>query len=286
MGNPFAAYHPSVGFAYLVVAIVFSMAAFHPVYVACSLAGALCCSLLVRGARATAKTALFALPLVACIALANMLFSSTGATELFAIGSRAFYLEAACFGACMGCLFAAMMLWFACYAAIMDSEATASLMGAALPTVSLMVSQVVGLVPQFLRRGKAIGAVQEACSAARAAGRSDALRQRLRTVNVLMSWGMEDCLVRADCMRARGYGCLPSRTRFRKQRFAWRDGAMLAGLAALSVVNAALAAAACSQFEFYPSMSNLVPWWGYAPYLLFMGIPLALALRERVSWNR
>ena len=284
MNNVFSAYHPSVGFTYLVVVIAFAMAAFHPVYIGCSLAGALCCSLIVRGLRSTAKTTMLVLPLVACIALANLLLSPMGSTVVFSIGTHAFYLEAAFFGTCMGCLFAAMMLWFASYAAIMDSEATATLMGTALPTVSLMVSQVMGLVPQYLRRGRAISLSQKATSVANPTGRIAGTRRSLRSINVLISWSMEDGLVRADCMRARGYGCRTIRSRYRKQRFAWRDGVALGLVALLAVVNAGLAAVACGQFVFYPTTSSLVGWWGYLPYLTLMAVPLVLWLKEKMQW--
>ena len=288
MGNVFAAYHPVVGFAYLCTAIVFCMAAFHPVYVAISLLGALACSLVVSGPRRTGKALAFALPLGACITLGNLLLSAAGSTVLFSVGSHAFYLESACFGATMGCLFAAMMLWFASYAAVMDSEATTTLMGSALPTVSLMVSQVMGLVPQFLRRGRAIGAVQQASTAARVSGgdrRAERSRPSLRILSVLMSWGMEDGIVRADCMRARGYGCGLQRSRYRRQRFCWRDGIACATIALLAVANAALAAVACSQFDLYPTMDTLVPWWGYLPYLVMVLLPTLLAVREALLWN-
>ena len=285
MRNVFSAYHPAVGFFYLVAAIAFCMSAFHPVYVTLSLAGALGCSLMVRGASRTLKTAALALPLALCIVVANTLFSAAGATELFAVVGRAFYLESACFGATMGAMFTAMLLWFSCYAAIMDSEATGALMGAALPTVSLMVSQVVGLVPEFLRRGAMIESVQKAnAAAAQPAGKAK-VGHALNTLSTLMSWGMEEGIVRADSMRARGYGCQPKRTRYRKQRFGMLDGVLLGVLAVLAVGNAALVAIACGQFSFYPTMSTLVAWWGYVPYAVLMALPLALYVREVLAWH-
>ena len=100
-----------------------------------------------------------------------------------------------------------------------------------------------------------------------------------------MSWGMEDGIVRADSMRALGYGCGIARSRYRRQRFAWRDGVLLGVVAALAVVNATLAAVACSQFSFYPTMDTLVAWWGYLPYVALMALPVLLAIREAALWH-
>ena len=284
MRNLFSAYHPLVGFSYLAVAIVFCMAAFHPVYIAISFAGAITSSFVFKGIKPTLRSLTWTVPLCIIIAIGNMIFSSAGSTELFSILGRSFYLESLCYGITMGGMFAAMMLWFMVYAAIMDSESTATVMGNILPLVSLMISQVMRLVPQFLKRGASIQAVQNATSAAAVHTKKDIMGQNLRTLSVLMSWGMEDGIVRSDAMRARGYGCGIKRSRYRRQRFSARDGIALAVIVTLTAINAFLATVACSQFSFYPYMDTLVVWWGYAPYIIFVAIPLFLAVKERLAW--
>ena len=284
MRNVFSAYHPLVGFWYLAIAIVFCMAAFHPVYVGISFAGAFASSLLFKGFKPTMRSFVWIVPLCVLIAVCNMLFNSAGTNELFSLFGRSFYLEALCYGITMGAMFAAMMMWFMVYAAVMDSESTAAVMGNALPLVSLMISQVMRLVPQFIKRGYAIGAVQSTTSAAAARTKKESFGQNLRTLSVLMGWGMEDGIVRGDAMRARGYGCGIKRTRYRRQRFALHDGVMLAFMVLLTALNTFLAVVACSQFSFYPYMDTLVMWWGYIPYCIFVAIPLFLAIKERLAW--
>lgn len=284
MRNVFSAYHPTVAFAYLAISIVFTMAAFHPVYVALSFMGALCASFVFKGVRRTVRSMAWTIPLCLVIALFNMLFTAAGSTVLFQLFGRSFYLEALCYGLANGLMFAAMMLWFMVYANVMDSESTAAVMGGVLPLISLMISQVMRLVPQFIRRGQAIGAVQGATSAAAARTKREVFSQNLRTLSVLMGWGMEDGIVRGDAMLARGYGCGKKRTRYRRQRFAVRDGVTLAVLVLLTGANAFLASVACSQFSFYPYMDTLVVWWGYIPYAVFMLVPASLAVKEKVAW--
>ena len=281
MTNPFATYHPLVGFAYVAAAIAFAMLAFHPVYVGLSLAGALAACLAVRGLAATLRLMAPVMVLWAAIAAFNTLFSPAGATLLVTVFGRGLSVEALAYGATMGGLFAAMTLWFSVYDAVMDSEASATVAGNAAPMVALMVSQVMRLVPQYLQRGRAVGAVQACTTAAAPRTRREAWGARLRTMSVLMGWGMEDGIVRGDAMRARGWGCGVRRTRYRRQRWAARDTAALALIAAFVALNAFLASVACGQFGFYPYMDTLVAWWGYAPYAVFMAAPTALAVRER-----
>lgn len=284
MRNPFSVYHPVVAFVYLAGAICFTMLAFHPVYVGLSFAGAFAVSLVCKGLRRTVSSLWFLLVMWAVVAVANLALSSAGSTVLLTVFGHALYLEAFCYGLAMGGMLAATLLWFMVYATVMDSEATAAVFGSVLPTVSLMVSQVLRLVPQFIKRGQAVGAVHTAASAAAPTNKRQEAAQHARLLSVLMGWGMEDGLQRSDAMRARGYGCGVARTRYRRQRFAMRDGVLVGVLVVLIVLNAILAVVACSQFSFYPYMDTLVVWWGYVPYVVFMLVPVVLAGKERAAW--
>ena len=257
-----------------------------PVYLALSLAAALSYSIILRGVRATLRTALWQMPLILVMAVANPLFSAMGSTELFRIGLRAFYLESLVFGACMGAMLVCVLLWFSNASRVLSSDKVMALFGNAAPTIGLMLSMAMRLVPQFMRRGATVGDVQRACTSARATGLLEGARSQLRMTSVLMGWGMEDSLETADAMRARGWGARARRTTYRRCRFRARDGAALGVLAALAALNAVLAYVACTQFHFYPTLSALTVWWGYVPFAVLAFAPLALEARERARWTR
>ncbi len=160
----FDRYHPAVAFGYFACMLAFSMAAMQPVYLALSLAAALAYSVVLRGVRATLRTALWQMPLILVMALANPLFSAMGSTELFRIGLRAFYLESLVFGACMGAMLSCVLLWFSNASRALSSDKVMALFGDAAPTIGLMLSMAMRLVPQFMRRGAAVGDVQRACT--------------------------------------------------------------------------------------------------------------------------
>lgn len=282
--NPFSAYHPAVALTYLVCAAAFAMAAMQPVYAGLSLVGALVCATCVRGKEALRRGAWLPV-LVAVVAGANLLFVGEGSTTLFAVGERSFTLEALLYGLCSGVMLAAVFTWMTSYAACMDSAATTALIGRAWPTVSLMISQVMRLVPQFARRGRTVASALAATPAAAPQGARERTASNLRTVSVLMGWGLEDSLARADSMRARGYACGAKRTTYRRYRLRRADVVVLAATAALALVNIPLAAIACAQYSFYPTPPQLVVWWGYLPYAALMLLPAALSLREWWLWR-
>ena len=137
-------------------ALALTMACMHPVFACLSLAGALACSVVCRGLRATLLSLRWVIPLCLIVSAANPFFVASGSTELFRIGPRAFYAEALAYGLCSGAVFAAVFLWFASYSACLDSERSMMLFGNRLPTITLMVSQVLRLVPQFVSRGHTV----------------------------------------------------------------------------------------------------------------------------------
>ena len=283
--NPFATYHPAVAFVFLACAIVISMAALQPVFVALSFLGALACSVVCRGARATAGSFVWIVPLWLVVAIANPLFSASGSTEILRIGVRAVYVESLVYGACSGGMLASVFLWFSSYAACMNSANTMALFGNVLPIVSLMVSQVMRLVPQFVARGRGIAAAQDAVSAAAPQTKRQQTAGRLRIVSVLMGWGMEDGIERSDAMRARGYDCGARRTTYKRYRFGRADVSVLAAIVVLAAVAGACAAAVCLRFSFYPTLSGWGAWWAYLPYALLMAVPSALRFKEWLLWR-
>ena len=283
--NPFATYHPAVAFVFLACAIVISMAALQPVFVALSFLGALACSVVCRGARATAGSFVWIVPLWLVVAIANPLFSASGSTEILRIGVRAVYAESLVYGACSGGMLASVFLWFSSYAACMNSANTMALFGNVLPIVSLMVSQVMRLVPQFVARGRGIAAAQDAVSAAAPQTKRQQTAGRLRIVSVLMGWGMEDGIERSDTMRARGYDCGARRTTYKRYRFGRADASVLAAIVVLAAIAGACAAAVCLRFSFYPTLSGWGAWWAYLPYALLMAVPSALRFKEWLLWR-
>ena len=285
MTNVFHTYHPAVAFAYLACAIALAMACMHPVYAALSLAGALAASAVCRGLRATLLSLRWVVPVCLVVAAANPLFVASGSTELFRLGTRAIYAEALFYGLCSGAMFASVFLWFASYSACMDSENSMALFGNVAPTVTLMVSQVLRLVPQFVSRGRAISDVQDCVSAAAARDKREESGDRMRIVSVLMGWGMEDALERSDAMRARGYDCGSRRTTYARFRFGRSDAAVLALVVVLAAASALCACAALANFSFYPTISGVAPFWLYIPYALLMAVPSVLWLYDWLVWR-
>lgn len=314
----FDVFHPAIALAYFASMLVLCMAAMQPVCLILSLIGAAAYAALLRGWRASVRSAVWQAPLVVVLAVANPLFSASGSTELFHIGLRAVYLESLVYGLCMGLMLVTVLLAFSNASRVLTSDKVMELTGTAVPVIGLMLSMTARLVPQFVRRGADIASVHRACTATRAAGfgieddggyRSDRQKDRgasgggtrggsgrqarshgkiagrLRQVSVLMGWSMEDSLETAAAMKARGWGAGVRRSVYARHRFKHADALALAVVLALGALAAASAWFACASFTFYPVISGFAPWWVYVPFALFALLPVAFEAGERARWR-
>ena len=276
--------HPAVPAVFLVLTLGMTMASAQPVLIGISFVGAFAYSACVRGFWASMASLRWQIPLVAVIAVLNPLFSASGSTEVAHIGFRVIYLESLCYGFAMGGLFVSSALWFQAAATMLPAEKILALLGNVLPVVSLMISQCMRLVPRFVRQGRLIAAVQGVAEP-RGAGATEAVRSRLRMTSVLMGWTMEDSLEIADAMRARGWGAALRRSTYQRYRFTSADAAALAVIVLGAALCIAISVTATTQYSFFPTMSRLVPWWGYVPYAAWMLVPALLHVREAVRFR-
>ena len=285
--SAFNAFHPALAVAYFAIVLVFCMAVLHPVLTGLSFAGALAYHVFLVGWRRTLRTLAWQLPLVALIAILNPIFSAAGATEIARFGVMRIYLESICYGACMGLMFVSVMLWFSNASSVLTADKVMSVMGNTLPTISLMVSMTMRLVPKFVLRGNQVNVAQECCAPAQeGATRRQRLAERARQITVLMSWSMEDSLETADAMRARGWNPKTKRSTYLTHRMHRRDWVASIVLALLVASCILVAWHARSTFWFYPTMNPITPEPGYLLFVLLMAFPFLLEGEEWARWRR
>ena len=299
-------YHPLVPVVYLLAVLIFAMVLRQPALVGMSLLAAIAYHFALAGVRSTLGMLAWQLPMLLIIAFANPLFSGSGSTELLHIGTRVFYAEPLLYGFTTGGMLVAVMVWFSCGNRILDSDQLLLLGARFMPTVSLMVSMTLKLVPQFVRRGHQVADAQRACSAASVTaikardvvegvsrwerfldrdGSRSAVGGAARQVSVLMGWGMEDSLETADAMRDRAWGCGAKRSCYEARSFRAADGLLLAAVLLLVTASIACAVPLMNMFRFYPTVSGWGAWWLYVPYAALLLLPFMLELKEWLRWR-
>ncbi len=300
--RPFSTCHPVVPLACVLPTLLMAMLVVQPVYVGISLAGGLLLSSLVLGPSAILARLRWQLPFLALIVLLNPLFVRAGSTVLFELGPLAPRLEALLYGLCMGATLASVLLWFECCGQVLDADGVRDAWGGRLPSLALVTSMTFQLLPRLLYRVRQAEGVLAACTAAEGTGGAPGepveeggpathahwalpVRRRVRSLGVVLGWALEDSLERADSMRARGWGALPHRSFYARQRLRAADVTLALAFTLLGVLNALLARVALGQWHFYPQMPRLMAWWGYLPFVLQVLLPSLAVLADRVSWR-
>ena len=288
MERVLAGYHPIVSFSYFVVVIGTSMLYMNPVFQVISLIGALS-YLIILDRYKTLKLIKFIFVMVLVIAIINMIFVNRGSTVLFYLRSNPVTLESHFYGFVSGLMLGSVMVWFSCYNEIMTSDKFLYIFGKITPTIALIVSMTLRLIPKLIEQTKIIANSQKTLGIDYNEGNiSLKIKSCMRILSILVTWALEDAVQTADSMKARGYG-IKKRTSFQIFEFINRDMVMLVYILISGMFLLAGYINGYGQLIFYPTiqkidtdiLSNML----YITFFIISILPSIQELRERYKWR-
>lgn len=279
----FQSFHPVVPTTLFVGIILLAMFGLEPYLVALSLVFAVLFALATQGVAAALDKLRWQIPLLILICIINPLFNVRGTHLLFRLGPFLVYAESVAYGLVMGALLISVLMWIENMAYLIGNDELLVLGGGVLPTVALMLSMTMRLVPQLISRATTVRTALQATTSARASRTERATR--VRVMDALMSWALEDSLERSDAMRARGWGAVQHRTSFDAHPFRKRDLIALGAIACIIVLAALGVRDIVGGWNFYPSMASSASAVAYLPVAVLFSIPLAVIICERIWWE-
>ena len=178
------------------------------------------------------------IPLLLVLSLMNPVFNTYGEHVLFRYaGGRPYTLEALCYGAALGAMMVSVLMWFACYNAVMTSDKFLYLFGKMAPSVTLILTMVLRLVPSYKNKVTQLNGARHCIGKGTDTGdKKERMEHSMVLLSTLTSWALEGSVITADSMRSRGYGC-GKRTTFSIYRFENRDKVLLAVMILPSIVS-------------------------------------------------
>lgn len=287
MDRGFGGYHPLINFIFFIAAVVFGMFFVHPVFTAVCVIFSLIYYFTIKG-KGGIRFAAGMLLLAVLLTAINPIFNTLGDTVLFTyLGGRRYTLEALIYGACSAGMFFGVIIWFSCYNENMTSDKFIYIFGRIIPAVSLVLTMVLRLVPDFKRRTTAIEGARG--SIGKGGGdKKTRLKNSTSILSALTSWALEGAVTTADSMRSRGYG-LSGRTSFAIYRMKGRDHAALIVMMICIVGVIVCAALGGTAAQFIPSIEispfSLVTATGAAAYAILLAIPSAIHFWEELTWR-
>lgn len=279
--------NPIAAFLWLMVAAGIAMFCMNPLILSLSLLGALA-FLLVRSPEAGLRSILLYLAVMLASALINPLFVHNGATVLFVFNHNPVTLEALIYGLALGGVIASALCWFRSFHDIMTSDKLLYVFGSALPKLTLILSIALRYIPLLRKQARQVRNAQTALGLFREENAVDRLRGEMRIFSVLVTWALENGVITADSMSARGYG-IGRRTRFALFRFRRRDALLCAACLVLGGVTIAAIATKRLDCGFYPrfapSRPDAMGAVAYLAYALLALFPSLLEVEEKIRWK-
>ena len=259
----------------------------YPLLMLVSLCGAVL-FFLVRNGLTHGKEHLFFFLLFLILALANPLISHNGKTILFVMNHNPVTLEALLYGINSAAMIIGVLYWFRSFTQIMTSEKLLYITGAFSPKLSLVLSMALRFVPMFSRQSAKINDAQTAMGLYKDDNMIDDIKGRSRVFSVLITWALENGIITADSMEARGFG-VGRRTQLQRFRFCSRDIVLLIISLVLLLVTAAAVGTDSLSFTFYPSIKaeklGVVGAAGIISYSLLVLLPVIIETEVSLRWK-
>ncbi|MBR5371420.1 MAG: cobalt transport protein [Oscillospiraceae bacterium] len=246
----FDAMNPAAAAVHLLMTVCITIFCTEPILLTVSFIGALVFYLALNGSRNRAFH-IGAIGMPTLFALLNPLWNQHGTTVLFLINDRAITAEALFFGAMTGVRLAAVLYWFRIFSDLMTSEKLFYLFRFLSPKLALVFTMAVRNLTLFRQQAQRIQTAQKGLGLYREDHLIDDIRGRLRVFSILLTWALENGIVTANSMAARGYG-IGKRTSCTYFRWHTADLLFLAAVTGLGAAVIAGMVSGAGEWQFYP----------------------------------
>lgn len=281
----FAEYNPIAVAVCFVAAAGVAMFCMDPFVLLLSLAGGLLYFFSRNGFKGMAGHG-WTLLLFAVMALINPLTYHNGATVLFVMNSNPITLEALIYGVAASVMLIAVLYWFRSFSQIMTSDRLLYLFGALSPKLALILSMTLRYVPLFGQQVQKVRQAQKALGLYREDNIVDSFRANLRVFSVMVTWALENGIITADSMTARGYG-LDRRSHFSVFRWTREDALLLACTLLLTALTVwGITGRSISWYPLFamsPLSARVLA--GYISYGMLALLPVITDAKEAIAWR-
>ncbi len=272
---------------YYVCVIGIAMFLMHPVIICISLLGAVALFVTVEGRRGIRLHMWFIL-LFFILSVINPIWYHNGATVLFVVNDSPVTLEALLYGVFAAAMVISVLYRFRTFTLVMTADKLMRVFGMLSPKAALILSMALRYVPLMRRQTAKIRSTQRALGITSGESIAETLKAEMRVFSIMATWSLENGIITADSMEARGYG-EHRRTNYSTFRFGMSDGIFTA--VCLLLTGTVITAAALGElnYGFYPAMSeislSLPALVAYAAYFALAMLPAVLEWKEAVRWR-
>jgi len=286
--KPLNNYNPAVLFVYFLLLASLAMFAANPVMIAISFV-AMNAAAMAYTPEGLGRSYVFYGIIFVLTTLANPVFSHNGVTVLLVINDNPITLEAVLYGVMTGVMIVSVLLLFRVFSSLMTSDRLLYIFGRAFPKMGLLLAMTLRLVPLFGRQRRKIDDTQRTLGLYKNENAIDNIRGKFSVLSAMTTWGLENGIITADSMSARGYGLKRSRTSFSLYKTQKSDVWFIAAVIVTCAVIFLGIALDKLKTDFYPRIKMPeISLFSVICYVLYAGLaffPLAAKIKENLKWR-
>lgn len=282
MSRGFRSLHPAISFLYYTGAVLLLFLMNHPLFLLTSFFLLFAVNLLYDGGKAFFQWKGMMLMTAGVILIVNPLTSERGSHVLWVISGHHITLESILYGGIMAITMINVMAVFTSYQQVISSDKFLYLFAGFLPQWSLLTMMSLRFVPLLRTRIREIALVQQSrMNPSLKPSWKEQVVQRMKRLEVLLTWSLEDGLQTAESMKARGYGT-GRRTSYSPYHWSLKDGISFLFLSATFGACISGWATGWGTLAIYPVMEPLLPdlseWLLLVSYLFYYSFPVWIEL--------
>lgn len=232
------------------------------------------------------KPHIFSTILFVILAVINPLLNHNGMTVLFYLNKRPITAEAAIYGISAAAMVTASLYWLRIFSKAMTSDKLLYLLGRLSPRISLILSMAIRYVELLRIRWRKIQDTQRTLGLYDDGNLIDALKGRARVLSILITWALENGIITAESMDARGYG-IGRRTSYALYRI--RLGDLFLMTVCILLGAAGIIGLSMAHIAYYPAvkmeLSAPVSIAGYVCFGILAALPIIINTEEAIRWQ-
>jgi len=285
--------HPAVYIIYYLVLIIFAFLFNNPCYLISLL---VCVSVLItlQGISSEFKNLIrFFIPMSLLIIILNPLVSHVGVTKIYLMGNYFITLEAVTYGILMSLSLLIILLLFTSYSNAVSYQEMLYIFSKKFPNISMIIIMALRFIPLLNFRLSEVNKVfqfdqKHSNNEKKDEGKIDKLKNTAKMLAVVVSWSLEESMLTANSMKARGYG-ITQRTSYLSFKFRKIDYYFMVIVLVSALVCIAGLLQGQGRIEIYPQLNfsfseNIFNMY-YFSFLILLLPLIYLEFKERLVWH-
>jgi energy-coupling factor transport system permease protein len=284
--------HPAIYITYYMILVLFAFVYNNPYYLITFLI-CIVALIILQGISNELKTTLkFFVPMSVIIILLNPLVSHVGTTKIYLIGNYYITLEALTYGFIMSLSLLIILLTFTSYNKTVSYQEMLYIFSKRFPNISMVIIMALRFIPLFNYRLSEVNKISKFDEEQYSNTDKNSMVKKIsKTANLLVvvvSWSLEESMITAKSMKARGYG-IKERTSYLSYKFHKIDYMLIVFISFSLLICIIGLTQGFGRIEIYPTLmlsdsestANI-----YYLSLLFLLLPLIyLEIREKLIWE-